>query len=70
MRILLSEQRWKDEKNILHQSCVFVRTIRQEEHMKNLNSDLNFKEHPVPLGSRVQPRRFIHTDYGTYGSSE
>lgn len=49
---------------------MFVRTIRQEEHMKNLNSDLNFKEHPVPPGSRVQLRRFIHTDYGTYGSSE
>lgn len=29
--------------------------------MKALNFDLNFKEHPVPLGSRVQLREHLST---------
>lgn len=31
------------------------------EHMKDLNFDVNFKEHPVPLGSRVQTREHLTT---------
>lgn len=38
--------------------------------MKDLNFDLNFKEHPVPLGSSSAERTFIHTNYSAYASSE
>lgn len=44
--------------------------VKQGEHMKNLNFDLNFK-HSAPLRNSVQLKEhFIHANFCTHGSFE